>query len=149
MFQIDLRGGRGAIYQQLKDEVIRLTGMGVLSPDDQLPGVRSLARELGINPNTVAKAYSQLEADGITYSVPGRGSFIRGDAVQLREVRRKTLLDFKETVSRARSLGLSAGELHGAVDAVFGLAGPPPAGTGNRENGGKTERERVKEDDPV
>ena len=66
MFQIDLRGGRGAIYQQLKDEVIRLTGMGVLSPDDQLPGVRSLARELGINPNTVAKAYSQLEADGIT-----------------------------------------------------------------------------------
>ena len=85
MFQIDLRGGRGAIYQQLKDEVIRLAGMGVLRPDDQLPSVRALARELGINPNTVAKAYSQLEADGITYSVAGRGSFIRGDAVQLKE----------------------------------------------------------------
>ena len=44
MFQIDLRGGRGAIYQQLKDEVIRLAGMGVLRPDDQLPSVRALAR---------------------------------------------------------------------------------------------------------
>ena len=127
MFQINLRGGRGAIYQQLKDEVIRLTGMGVLGPDDQLPSVRSLARELGINPNTVAKAYSQLEQDGITYSVAGRGSFIRGDIVQLREVHRKTLAEFKETVSRAKSLGLTQEELTEAVDEVFSSAGGAPA----------------------
>ena len=60
MFQIDLRGGKGAIYQQLKDEVIRLCSMGILTSDDQLPSVRALARELGINPNTVAKAYQEL-----------------------------------------------------------------------------------------
>ena len=89
MFQIDLRGGKGAIYQQLKDEVIRLCSMGILTSDDQLPSVRALARELGINPNTVAKAYSQLEADGITYSVAGRGSFIRGDVFQMEDVRKK------------------------------------------------------------
>ena len=139
MFQIDLRGGRGAIYQQLKDEVIRLTGMGALRPDDQLPSVRALARELGINPNTVAKAYSQLEADGITYSVAGRGSFIRGDAVQLKEVHRKHLAEFKETVVRAKSLGLGRDELVGAVDEVFSSAGAPPAETGNANNGEKSD----------
>lgn len=140
MFQINLRGGRGAIYQQLKDEVIRLTGMGVLGPDDQLPSVRSLARELGINPNTVAKAYSQLEQDGITYSVAGRGSFIRGDIVQLREVHRKTLAEFKETVSRAKSLGLTQEELTEAVDEVFSSAGAPPVL--EEGNGEKSDREK-------
>ena len=113
--------------------------MGVLRPDDQLPSVRALARELGINPNTVAKAYSQLEADGITYSVAGRGSFIRGDAVQLKEVHRKHLAEFKETVVRAKSLGLGRDELVGAVDEVFSSAGAPPAETGNANNGEKSD----------
>ena len=56
LIQISLRSG-GPIYQQLKEEVIRLACEGILAPDEQLPSVRALARELGINPNTVAKAY--------------------------------------------------------------------------------------------
>ena len=107
MFQIDLRGGRGAIYQQLKEEVVRLCSLEVLRPDDQLPSVRALARELGINPNTVAKAYSQLEADGITYSVPGKGSFISGDILRMGEVRRKMLEGFTDEVKKAKSLGVT------------------------------------------
>ena len=119
MFQIDLRGGRGAIYQQLKEEVMRLCSLEVLRPDDQLPSVRALARELGINPNTVAKAYSQLEADGITYSVPGKGSFISGDILRMGEVRRKMLEGFTDEVKKAKSLGVTKEELTGILDIVF------------------------------
>ena len=119
MFQIDLRGGRGAIYQQLKEEVLRLCSLEVLRPDDQLPSVRALARELGINPNTVAKAYSQLEADGITYSVPGKGSFISGDILRMGEVRRKMLEGFTDEARKARSLGVTKEELTGILDEVF------------------------------
>ena len=119
MFQIDLRGGRGAIYQQLKEEVMRLCSLEVLRPDDQLPSVRALARELGINPNTVAKAYSQLEADGITYSVPGKGSFISGDILRMGEVRRKMLEGFTDEARKARSLGVTKEELTGILDIVF------------------------------
>ena len=119
MFQIDLRGGRGAIYQQLKEEVVRLCSLEVLRPDDQLPSVRALARELGINPNTVAKAYSQLEADGITYSVPGKGSFISGDILRMGEVRRKMLEGFTDEVKKAKSLGVTKEELTGILDIVF------------------------------
>ena len=119
VFELNLRGGKGAIYQQLKAEVVRLCGMGVLLPDDQLPSVRTLARELGINPNTVAKAYSQLEADGITYSVAGKGSFIRGEPEQLQAIRMRALDDFSESVRRARATGLKAETLIQAVEAVF------------------------------
>ena len=119
MFQIDLRGGRGAIYQQLKEEVMRLCSLEVLRPDDQLPSVRALARELGINPNTVAKAYSQLEADGITYSVPGKGSFISGDILRMGEVRRKMLEGFTDEARKAKSLGVTKEELTGILDEVF------------------------------
>ena len=119
MFQIDLRGGRGAIYQQLKEEVMRLCSLEVLRPDDQLPSVRALARELGINPNTVAKAYSQLEADGITYSVPGKGSFISGDILRMGEVRRKMLEGFTDEARKARSLGVTKEELTGILEEVF------------------------------
>ena len=119
VFELNLRGGKGAIYQQLKAEVVRLCGMGVLLPDDQLPSVRTLARELGINPNTVAKAYSQLEADGLTYSVAGKGSFIRGEPEQLQAIRMRALDDFSESVRQARATGLKAETLIQAVEAVF------------------------------
>ena len=119
VFELNLRGGKGAIYQQLKAEVVRLCGMGVLLPDDQLPSVRTLARELGINPNTVAKAYSQLEADGLTYSVAGKGSFIRSEPEQLQAIRMRALDDFSESVRQARATGLKAETLIQAVEAVF------------------------------
>lgn len=123
MFQIDLRGGKGAIYQQLKDEVIRLCSIGILTADDQLPSVRALARELGINPNTVAKAYSQLEADGITYSVAGRGSFIRGDVFQMSDVRKKMLGDFTEATRKAKSLGFQKSELIDELNIIYDSTG--------------------------
>ena len=65
MFQINTASGV-PIYEQLIHNVTRLTDSGVLKPHDRLPSVRSLAVELGINPNTVAKAYRELETRGFT-----------------------------------------------------------------------------------
>ena len=59
MFQIDT-ASRVPIYEQLKNSIVNLAAAGVLKPDDQLPPVRTMALELGINPNTVAKAYKLL-----------------------------------------------------------------------------------------
>ena len=84
MFSIDYRS-RTPIYRQILDNVENLAARGVLQPDGQLPSVRSLAVELSINPNTIAKAYSELEAKGIIYSLPGRGSFLCGNSGALRQ----------------------------------------------------------------
>ncbi len=64
------------VYQQLYDDVVRLVSIGAFKSHTKLPPVRVLASELGINPNTVSKAYKMLEADGYIYSTVGRGSFI-------------------------------------------------------------------------
>ena len=78
MYQLDLQS-RTPIYQQLKEKILRLIMAGAIGPGDPLPSVRVMARGLGINPNTVAKAYQDLEKSGLIYSVAGKGSFISGE----------------------------------------------------------------------
>lgn len=81
MFTVDIRS-RVPIYEQLVKNITDLITSGALSPDEQLPSVRSLARDIGINPNTVQKAYQDLENKGLIYQAAGRGSFIApGDAL--------------------------------------------------------------------
>ena len=75
MIQIDWQS-RTPIYDQLIRGVVRLKSLGVLQPGDKLPSVRSLAAQLGVNPNTVQKAYQMLENQGVIYSVSGKGSFL-------------------------------------------------------------------------
>ncbi len=75
MITIDIRS-RTPIYEQIYKSVCSEIAKGILKEDDKLPGARTLAKELGLNPNTVAKAYSMLERDGVIYSAAGRGCFI-------------------------------------------------------------------------
>ena len=75
MFILDLKS-RVPIYEQLKARTLELIMAGVLQQDSQLPSVRSLARELGVNPNTIQKAYQDMEKEGVIYSVAGKGSFV-------------------------------------------------------------------------
>ena len=70
MFTIDLTS-RIPIYEQIYENIISLIVKGTLSENDQLPSVRAFAKDAGVNPNTVAKAYQELERIGIIYSVPG------------------------------------------------------------------------------
>ena len=75
MFQIDLKS-RKAIYAQIIDNFKRLIITGVLQPEDKVPSVRDLAQAITVNPNTVQKAYRELEKQGYIYTVLGQGSFI-------------------------------------------------------------------------
>lgn len=103
MFDIDLMS-RVPIYEQLYRKVIELILKGVLNEQDKLPSVRSLATQLGVNPNTVAKAYSLLERDGIIYSLAGRGSFIaKPDTLLAQE---HVLEDFDLAVTHALDIGI-------------------------------------------
>ncbi|MCB6365554.1 GntR family transcriptional regulator [Intestinibacillus massiliensis] len=105
MLHIDYRDGR-PIYEQVADSFERMAICGALAPDSQLPSVRQLAMELSINPNTIQRAYGELEKRGVVYSVKGKGNFISADCVTLRE-RRLQELETEITVraKEARELG--------------------------------------------
>lgn len=82
MFLIDSMS-RQPVYEQLIEQLERFVLTGVLKPGDQMPSVRSLSMELSINPNTIQKAYSELDSRRLIYSVPGRGCFISENALPL------------------------------------------------------------------
>ena len=69
---------RRPIYEQVVDKMKDLILLGVLATDEQLPSVRELAMDLSINPNTVQRAYAELERQGVIYCVKGRGNFVAG-----------------------------------------------------------------------
>ena len=82
MIQINYRDTR-PFYQQIKDNVRHLVVSGALKKDDKLPSVRELAASLAINPNTIQRAYRELEKEGYIYTIPGKGSFASpGNAIQ-------------------------------------------------------------------
>ncbi len=76
MLELDLRS-REPIYEQLVEKIKELIINKVLKADEQLPTVRELAGQLTVNPNTVQKAYRELEYRGYIYSVPGKGNFVK------------------------------------------------------------------------
>lgn len=78
MIEIDLRS-RMPIYEQLVDGIKNLIITKKLMPDEQLPSVRTLAKEMTINPNTIQKAYRELERQGYIYTVKGRGNFVNSN----------------------------------------------------------------------
>lgn len=110
MIKLDLQS-RVPLYEQLQEQIIRLSLMGVLEANEQLPSVRSLAREVGVNPNTVAKAYQELEHQGIIYTVSGRGSFVSPNVLSLQSPRQAALDEVFEALDKALSRGIPPEEL--------------------------------------
>jgi GntR family transcriptional regulator len=108
IFSIDPRSGV-PIYLQLIEQIKRAVALGTLEASEQLPTVKALAIQLTVNPNTVARAYRELERDGVIETSPGRGSFVRADAGG--EKSRRAADDIAadliaEAVRQARALGL-------------------------------------------
>jgi len=75
VIQIDYRSQK-ALYEQVRDELKKLIMKGVLKVDEKIPSVREIAGSLAINPNTIQRAYRELESEGFIYSVKGRGNFV-------------------------------------------------------------------------
>lgn len=93
---------RVPIYRQIEDRVLELILLGEYTSDTQLPSVRSLAVELGINPNTIQKAYQELEQDGIIYTVTGKGSFVRGVERAKEQLRQKATQQLRQALREAK-----------------------------------------------
>lgn len=96
MIHLDYRDSR-PIYEQVKDGFRRLIVQGVLIKEEKLPSVREMATSLAINPNTIQRAYRDLEQEGYLYTVAGKGSFVAGVPEQ-DSVRRKEMLQQLESV---------------------------------------------------
>ena len=118
MIHLDYRDSR-PIYEQVKDSLRRLMVTGVLAPGDKLPSVRSMASQLSINPNTIQRAYNELEAEGYIYSVAGKGSFVSGTA-DADAVRRETLrADVKKLLNELRYLGVTEADAAALIEEVY------------------------------
>lgn len=91
MFLIDLQG-KESIYEQIKSQIEKFIVNGILKPNDKLPSVRSMAEDLGINPNTVMKAYQELEKNGYIYTVNKKGVFVSKDLDLKKSSNRKDAL---------------------------------------------------------
>lgn len=92
MIFVDVRNPR-PLYEQIKESVRSQMVRGILTLNDKLPSVRELAQSAAINPNTIQKAYRDLEAEGLIYTVPGRGCFVAEFSEDARKRRRKELLE--------------------------------------------------------
>jgi GntR family transcriptional regulator len=110
MFHIDFKTGKPA-YLQLVDQVRYAAASGALRSGDSLPSIRPLAEELRVNRNTIAKAYAELESQGVIETIPGKGCFLRDGATPFTKlVRQKILLkEVDEAVVTAHHLQVDRG----------------------------------------
>ena len=110
MIALDYRDGR-PIYTQIADRFREQILTGVLLPGEKLPSVRELATGLTINPNTIQRAYRQLEMEGWIATVPGKGCFVSGSADARHRQITQLLTTFDETAAALLALGLPREEL--------------------------------------
>lgn len=120
------------IYQQLIRQVTHAITTGALRPGDRLPTIRQLAADLVVNPNTVARAYRELERDGLVESGPRRGTFVTFDPpkLQVRERRARLKPHLDSLIAEARVLGFSASELRALVESALQEADEPAGDRG-------------------
>ncbi|WP_243292075.1 GntR family transcriptional regulator [Bacillus sp. FJAT-47783] len=120
MFDLDFRS-RKPIYEQLVDRFKELIISEVLGPDEKIPSVRALAQQLTINPNTIQKAYRELERQGFVYSIKGKGNFVQplSEKVNEEEIENvKALL--KKKIKEALFLGVTKEELYTLIQECGG-----------------------------
>ena len=119
MITVDMRD-RKPIYEQLIDNIRTLAVQGHLKPDEHLPSVRQLAAELAINPNTIQKAYAELERQNVIYSLPGRGNFISPDIGSVAKQERQRQLEALGVMFRqAQNAGVEKSEIQTLLDTVY------------------------------
>lgn len=106
------------IFEQIKKQILEFISIGILKPKDKLPSVRSLASELGVNPNTVSKAYSELEEQGYLYSEKGKGCFI-ADNESDKIIKVEKLKEFKTAVLDMKQHHITKEQLDNIIEIVY------------------------------
>ena len=119
MIQINYRDTR-PFYQQIKDNVRHLVVSGALKKDEKLPSVQELAASLAINPNTIQRAYRELENEGYIYTLPGKGTFA-AEMDHTNQIRQQELLpQFDKIVSELLYLSMPVNELTNRILSLSG-----------------------------
>ena len=114
MISLNYRDSR-PIYEQIRDGLRKLIVTGALSADEKLPSVRALAAQLAINPNTIQRAYMELEQQGLIYPVKGKGSFVT-DSSRIRQIgMEETLSELKKITEKGMALGVGEEEMIGVI----------------------------------
>ena len=142
MIILDYRDRR-PIYEQVISRFQELMLTGALEKDSQLPSVRSLAMELSINPNTIQRAYAELERQGYIYSIKGKGSFV-ADNDHVKEAGRQEVLQRQADLAKeACALGVTKEQLWERITKVYGENGDGgPSGASSAGHNGSNETER-------
>lgn len=110
MINLDYRDAK-PIYLQIKDGIKKLIITGAIEKDEKLPSVREMAAMMAINPNTIQKAYRELETEGYLYSISGKGTFASIDAAAENSRREELLEQLSETVEELLYLKMSEKDL--------------------------------------
>jgi GntR family transcriptional regulator len=110
---------RVPIYEQIKEQIIMLINTGVYKPNDKLPSIRALSKELNINVNTIKRAFSDLERDGVTYSAQGRGIFVCADPIGNEKIKASALNDIKTAVQSGKAKGVSKDDIICLLDEIY------------------------------
>ena len=119
MIQLNYRDTR-PFYQQIKDNVRQLVVSGALKKDEKLPSVRDMAASLAINPNTIQRAYRELESEGYIYTLSGKGTFV-AEVDQTNQLRQQELLPkFDKIVSELLYLSMPVNELTNRILSLSG-----------------------------
>ena len=111
---------RRPLYEQVAERFRELIIRGVLPADMQMPSVRSQAMELSINPNTIQRAYSQLEQQGYIYSIKGKGSFVADIGGIMKEQREQWKADFARLAEEGFAFGVSLKEMEAILEKTTG-----------------------------
>ena len=119
MFQLNY-GDRRPVYEQIKEKIKELVINGVLKENEKIPSVRELATILAINPNTIQKAYHELEQEGFIYSLRAKGSFVAPKESAIRKNGTEELMnELKIVVSKLKFLNADYEELKAILDKEF------------------------------
>ncbi len=119
MIQLNYKDPR-PIYEQVKDGIRKLAYAGILGPDEKLPSVRELAMKLAINPNTISRAYKELEQEGFIYTVTGRGTFINQE-FDLNDSRKEELWQqFEKSAKALLDLSVTKEEFLNRISDLYG-----------------------------
>lgn len=121
MFQVDIMS-RTPVYEQIIEQAENYVLNRLLSGGDKLPSVRQLSMELSINPNTIQKAYTELDRRGIVNSVPGKGCFISDNALEvISQKSRERLKELTDILNELALAGVTREQIIDCVNEVFNL----------------------------
>ncbi|MBR2990598.1 MAG: GntR family transcriptional regulator [Solobacterium sp.] len=113
MFLLNLQS-KTPIFEQIQEQILKFIEVGVLKPGDRLPSVRQMAQDNGINPNTVAKAYAEMEKNGYVYNLPKKGVYVADVSVNDSRIQqiRQLILPLKEN-------GITKEELLAVIQEIY------------------------------